>query len=436
MQWFGHASRYNWGSFVALNYNDPPTFDLNDSWPITAHFTCYSGYFANLSFNLHALGEILARTPLRGSIADFSSAGANLGGSLLVLNEGLTQAIFLDRVDQIGHAVDAARLYYFQNSGGLYNVIDTFILFGDPALRLRLPEAPLETSTAEVSPSQALPDETLHYTVTVQNTGAFTLTDVLVEADYDQARGQVTASSPPAGDADGVLTWSLPELPPGPTLLVFDLALDAVQPAGVTPIHAPVTLEAYGVPWLELDAVSAVVAAPDLSTSSLEANRAWAPPGFPLTYTVTLSNTGHAPSTATWLTATLPAELTAIASPDLTYDPAAHRLAWQGPVGLAEPVTLSFSGVITPSHAACGPIEVLAALRDELGQVTSLAAPVQPAVPDVDCDGDDVDVADIQQVAARWGEAAGSPAFDPRYDLDGDDLITVQDIIIAAGLWQ
>jgi uncharacterized repeat protein (TIGR01451 family) len=196
-----------------------------------------------------------------------------------------------------------------------------------------------------------------------------------------------------------------------------------------------VTLDAYGVPWLELDAVSAVIAAPDLSTSSLEASRAWAPPGFPLTYTLSLSNTGYAPSTATWLTATLPAELTAIASPDLTYDPAAHRLVWQGPVGLTEPVALSFSGAITPTHTACGPIEVLAMLRDELGQVTPLAAPVQPAVPDVDCDGD-VDVVDVQAVAALWGEVAGSPAFDPRYDLDGDDLITVQDIIIAAGLWQ
>ncbi len=165
MQWFGHASRYTWGSFIALNYNDPPTFNPNNRWPITAHFTCYSGYFANLSFNIHALGEILARTPLRGSIADFSSAGSSLGGSLLLMNEGLAQAIFRDRVGQIGNAVDAARLYYFQNAGAFFNVIDTFILFGDPALQLRLPEAPLETSTAEVSPSQALPGETLYYTV-------------------------------------------------------------------------------------------------------------------------------------------------------------------------------------------------------------------------------------------------------------------------------
>ena len=176
IQWFGHSSRYQWGSFVAFNVYDPPTLDPNDSWPITTHYTCYSGYFANLAWDLHSLGEVLVGTPLRGAVADFSSAGANLGNSLLVLNAGLTQAIFRDRIDPLGQSVDAAKLYYFENSGGLYNVIDTYILFGDPALKLRLPDAQLADSTLAANRDWVPPGQAITVTATLTSTAAVSTT--------------------------------------------------------------------------------------------------------------------------------------------------------------------------------------------------------------------------------------------------------------------
>ena len=74
-------------------------------------------------------------------------------------------------------------------------------------------------------------------------------------------------------------------------------------------------------------------------------------------------------------------------------------------------------------------------LRDDLAALTTLSAAVQPVVPDVDCDGD-VDIADIQQVTARWGAAQGDPLYDPRYDLNGDNQIDLLDVVVVAETWQ
>lgn len=54
---------------------------------------------------------------------------------------------------------------------------------------------------------------------------------------------------------------------------------------------------------------------------------------------------------------------------------------------------------------------------------------------DVDCDGD-VDIVDVQRVAGAWNSSGwGDPGYNPRYDLDGNRLIDVNDIIAVANLW-
>jgi hypothetical protein len=432
VQWFGHGSRFRWGSVSMFNTFDPPALAANDTWPFSVTYACWTGYFINLIVSNigQSLAETLLLTPQRGSVADLSPSGLHVGDALLVLDQGLTQAIFRQRIGRAGLAVDAAKAYYFGHSGSFHDVIDTSVFFGDPALKLRLPPVDLSTSTAAVSPAQAAPGATLHYTVTLQNTGTFTATDVTVAVDYADAYGQVSASAPAAVDAGGVLTWTVPSVGPGATPLTFDLQLASVLPAGTTTLHAPAAVRSWGNVLADLDPVSQVSAAPQLNTSSLAVSRAWAPPAFPLTYTFTLSNTGSAPSAVTWLTATLPADLVSVASPSLAYDPILRRLTWQGAVAPAAPLTLTFSGVVSPTRTTCGQLSVTASLRDELGQLTPLAAAVNLAAPDVDCDGD-VDVADVQQVAAAW---AG--AYDPRVDLNGDGVLNVLDLSFAAGHWR
>lgn len=47
-----------------------------------------------------------------------------------------------------------------------------------------------------------------------------------------------------------------------------------------------------------------------------------------------------------------------------------------------------------------------------------------------------IDMVDIMSVAGRWGQNSGDPGWDARFDLDGDNAITVNDVSLAAAAWQ
>lgn len=159
IQWFGHGSRFRWGSVSMFNIFDVPALAANDTWPFTQSYSCWSGYFVNLISNWQSLGELLLITPQRGSVADLSPGGLHIGESLLVLNRGLVQAALQQRIARVGDAADAARLYYFAQSGSFHDTIDTTILFGDPALTLRLPPTPTSVTLrgAEARLAEATP---------------------------------------------------------------------------------------------------------------------------------------------------------------------------------------------------------------------------------------------------------------------------------------
>ncbi len=140
VQWFGHASRFRWGSTQVFSiftqlYESP-------QWPLSVHYSCWTGYFINLSSNYQALGEHILIQPGKGPVADFSPSGLHIGNALLTLNEGLTLAVFRDRIRPVGDAANQAKLYFFANSAAWHDVVDTQILFGDPALALRVPATP------------------------------------------------------------------------------------------------------------------------------------------------------------------------------------------------------------------------------------------------------------------------------------------------------
>jgi hypothetical protein len=155
LQWFGHGSRFRWGDAGSMfNTSRIPVLNANTVWPITFSYTCWSGYFVNMLKSASApdymkeltLAEALLLTAQKGSVADLSPSGQHVGGALLALNEGITHAIFTDAIDRMGAAVDAGKLYYWSQAPAYPDVIDTSILFGDPATRLRLP--PLVSAAA------------------------------------------------------------------------------------------------------------------------------------------------------------------------------------------------------------------------------------------------------------------------------------------------
>lgn len=142
IQWFGHASQFRWGKELrALNIYDPPLLQNNRVWPVAAHFSCLSGQFTYLSQYGPSLAETLLLAAKRGTVADIAPTGYHDSSSLQVFNRVLFHTIFAERVERAGEAMDAAKRAFFAGSLAHHDVIDSTMLFGDPALRLRLPAA-------------------------------------------------------------------------------------------------------------------------------------------------------------------------------------------------------------------------------------------------------------------------------------------------------
>jgi hypothetical protein len=145
LQWFGHASRVQWGKDRVWERDDAANLARNSVWPLTAEYSCWAGYYINVQGSgqygnsEQVLAEAMLLAPKKASLADFSPSGLHVGSALVTLDKALTDALFTHRMDRVGLAVNAAKVGYFGEASGAYDVIDTQLLFGDPATQLKLP---------------------------------------------------------------------------------------------------------------------------------------------------------------------------------------------------------------------------------------------------------------------------------------------------------
>jgi len=139
VNYVGHATIQFWSFASLLTLTDIGSLTNADRLPLAVPMTCLDGYYIHPSppdIDLSSIGESLVRAPQGGAIASFSPTGEGISHGHQLLDTGLFSAIFLDGVDQLGPATTQAKLYLYANSGGYREFIDTYLLFGDPALAL------------------------------------------------------------------------------------------------------------------------------------------------------------------------------------------------------------------------------------------------------------------------------------------------------------
>jgi hypothetical protein len=228
VQWFGHGSKFRWGNEVSLFNvaaitNSPP----GQRWPFSADYTCWSGYFINLfnaSQGYQTVAEAALLTQDKGSAAVLAPSGLHIGSSLLTLNQGVVKAVFQDRVQPIGAAMNAAKAFYYANTGGGDDLLDTMIFFGDPAMPLRLPGTVLATPPA-VSIARS----------TTPSAVDLTWAHVAADSAYDVWRGTTPYFDPAAGQGVRVSTVDAGIASAGAKLTAIDDGTDpppAVQVIG------------------------------------------------------------------------------------------------------------------------------------------------------------------------------------------------------------
>jgi hypothetical protein len=124
--------------------------DINDlhnsaKYPIILSMTCLDGFWFGPTLNgpspASSLGpsliEEMVRAAGKGAISAFSAGGLGVATGHDTLQGGFYASVFHGGVRRLGPASLAAKLQLF-NSGGNYDLLNTFTIIGDPALGLSI----------------------------------------------------------------------------------------------------------------------------------------------------------------------------------------------------------------------------------------------------------------------------------------------------------
>jgi hypothetical protein len=144
VNYVGHASWTRWGGiphgpfFTNLEVSTLPS---SDKTPIVMTMSCSEGYFIYPnppgSDVLSCIGETMVRTEDRGSVANWSSTSFGTSSGQHYLHTGFYGAVFRGHVYELGPATNLGKLNLYQHAGGDHReLIDTYMVFGDPALRM------------------------------------------------------------------------------------------------------------------------------------------------------------------------------------------------------------------------------------------------------------------------------------------------------------
>jgi len=148
VNYVGHGAVQTWGGSLNdsfFNINLIASLSNAGKLPIMVPMTCLEGSFYYPphpdypGVDVSSLSERMVREPLKGAIASYAPVGFGIASGHDYLDKGLFDAIFNHHVSQLGPAINQSKLYLYANSSGFYHdLIDTYALLGDPALRLSL----------------------------------------------------------------------------------------------------------------------------------------------------------------------------------------------------------------------------------------------------------------------------------------------------------
>ena len=157
VSYVGHSNQYQWG-FPSLFHKDRvETLTNSGKLALFLPMTCYDGYFifpSSTGSDNSSIGEVVARAPDKGAVASWSPTGLGVASGHDILEKGLFEAIFYADVTQIGPATTQAKINLYANSGAYRELIDTYLLFGDPytilqvAINTTITGAPLDPSNS------------------------------------------------------------------------------------------------------------------------------------------------------------------------------------------------------------------------------------------------------------------------------------------------
>ncbi|HWQ84155.1 MAG TPA: C25 family cysteine peptidase, partial [Anaerolineales bacterium] len=146
----GHATANYWADEELLRttsepdrindpaYNDLALLDNPNYLPVLVSMTCLDGYWIYPSPRTPSLAVNLLRKAGGGVSAAYSPTGLGLANGHDILNKSFFDSIYVHDIRELGAAVEYSKLKLFE-TGQNFDLIYTYTIFGDPALRLTTP---------------------------------------------------------------------------------------------------------------------------------------------------------------------------------------------------------------------------------------------------------------------------------------------------------
>lgn len=138
----GHASTHQWAAERLFHNDDILNLANGSRLPVVLEMTCFTGTYHDPASI--TLDEALLRSPSGGAIAVWGATGFGVATGHRWLASGFMQSVYMDGQPQLGEATLAGKLA-LAASGQNFDLLDTFILLGDPALSLDTTVIPWDT---------------------------------------------------------------------------------------------------------------------------------------------------------------------------------------------------------------------------------------------------------------------------------------------------
>lgn len=208
----GHSSKRTWGE---LFFDAADVDQLNNTiFPVFVPMTCLEGYYIGPGFV--SLGEKAVRTSGKGAIASFSPTGLGVATGHQFLYKAFFDTLVAGET-QLGPLTLAAKDALFQSHSIFKDLLDDYVLFGDPALRVNLPRADVQITKTVQPGGTIVPGQTITYTLNYTNTGILTATNVVITDVLPTGLlNPVVSSNPPLTPDPGTsYVWTIGDLAPG-----------------------------------------------------------------------------------------------------------------------------------------------------------------------------------------------------------------------------
>ena len=136
VNYVGHAGITFWAAEMLFSVYSLDHLTNGDKLPVMMPMTCTEGYFHDPRFS--SLAESLLRLPGHGAVASWSPTGWGVAHGHDYLYTGFYSALFEDGEARLGPATAQGKLNLLNGSDLFQDLIDTYILLGDPAMSIKL----------------------------------------------------------------------------------------------------------------------------------------------------------------------------------------------------------------------------------------------------------------------------------------------------------